>query len=134
MKKKVLSTVLASATCLSMLAGCTSSNEGANQNANGTDAGNTQTEGGEAVSASDIKIGVIYIGDENEGYTAAHMEGIDQMQAALGISDDQVIEKTLVPEDESCTDAAEDMVDQGCNIIFIQKRIILYFWTLQKIR
>ena len=119
MKKKLLSTVLAAATCVSMLAGCGSSDgAGTDKGADNTAENTAEAEGGEALSASDIKIGVIYIGDENEGYTAAHMEGIDQMQAALGISDDQIIEKTLVPEDESCTDAAEDMVDQGCNIIF----------------
>ena len=41
---------------------------------------------GEAKSASDIKVGVIYIGDENEGYTAAHMAGIDRMMSNLGLS------------------------------------------------
>jgi len=121
MKKKFLSTVLAAATCVSMLAGCGSSNATTDEGTNteNTTADNTEAAAeGTAISASDIKIGIIYIGDENEGYTAAHMEGIDQMQAALGISDEQIIEKTLVPEDESCTDAAEDMVDQGCNIVF----------------
>ena len=45
----------------------------------------------DAAGAADIKVGVIYIGDENEGYTEAHMKGIDAMQAALGLSEDQVI-------------------------------------------
>ena len=40
-------------------------------------------EGG--VAKEDVKVGVIYIGDENEGYTAAHMAGIDEMQEALGL-------------------------------------------------
>lgn len=118
MKKKLISTVLATITCVSMLAGCGSSTGASDADSTASDNTQTEGEGSEAVSASDIKIGVIYIGDENEGYTAAHMEGIDQMQAALGISDDQIIEKTLVPEDESCTDAAEDMVDQGCDVVF----------------
>lgn len=67
---------------------------------------------------SDIKVGVIYVGDENEGYTAAHMAGIDEMAKALGIKDDQIIEKAGIPEDESCYDAAVDLADQGCDIIF----------------
>ena len=66
----------------------------------------------------DLKIGAIYIGDENEGYTAAHMAGIDEMQEALGLDDSQVIEKTLIGEDEGCYDAAADLADQGCQIIF----------------
>ena len=73
---------------------------------------------GEKTDASDIKIGVIYIGDENEGYTEAHMLGIDDMQKNLGLSDDQIIEKTNIPEDESCYDAAVDLADQGCTAIF----------------
>lgn len=78
------------------------------------------TEATEAVetAAPDIKIGVIYIGDENEGYTESHMLGIDAMMEALGLSADQVIEKTNIPEDESCYDAAVDLADSGCNVIF----------------
>lgn len=72
----------------------------------------------QAPAAPAIKVGVIYIGDENEGYTAAHMAGIDQMIENLGLSADQVIEKTNIAEDESCYDAAADLAEQGCNIIF----------------
>ena len=76
-------------------------------------------EGG--VAAEEVKVGVIYIGDENEGYTAAHMAGIDEMQAAIGLSDDQIIEKTLIGEDEKCADAAYDLADQGGQIIFANR-------------
>lgn len=70
------------------------------------------------VPVEDIKVGIIYIGDENEGYTAAHMNGIDEMIAELGLDESQVIEKTLIGEDEKCADAAYDLADQGCQIIF----------------
>ena len=72
----------------------------------------------ETVEAPAVKVGVIYIGDENEGYTAAHMDGIKQMIANLGLTEDQVIEKTTIAEDESCYDAAVDLAEQGCTIIF----------------
>ena len=72
----------------------------------------------EAIDAADMKIGVIYVGDEQEGYTLSHMHGIDGMAEALGISDDQIIEKFNIPEDESCYDAAVDLADQGCQIVF----------------
>lgn len=65
-----------------------------------------------------IKVGVIYVGDENEGYTAAHMAGIAEMAKSLGLKKEQIIEKTGIPEDESCYDAAVDLADQGCDIIF----------------
>ena len=115
--KKALSILLAMGMTVGMVAGCgdTADNSSAADNsaAASTEAG-TQA----AASAADIKVGVIYIGDENEGYTAAHMAGIDEMAANLGLSDDQIIEKTTIPEDESCYDAAVDLADQGCQIIF----------------
>ena len=70
------------------------------------------------VAKEDLKVGFIYIGDENEGYTAAHYKGAMDMKAALGLSDDQVIIKWNVPEDDTAGDAAMDLADQGCNIIF----------------
>lgn len=73
---------------------------------------------GDGVAAEDLKIGVIYIGDENEGYTSAHMKGIDEMEEALGLDDSQVIEKTLIGEDEAAYDAAADLADQGCQVVF----------------
>ena len=76
------------------------------------------SESGAGIAKEDLKIGAIYIGDENEGYTAAHMAGIDEMVENLGLDDSQVIEKTLIGEDEGCYDAAADLADQGCQIIF----------------
>ena len=55
---------------------------------------------------------------KGEGYTEAHMKGIADMKAALGLSDSQVIEKTNIPEDESAYDAAVDLAEQGCSIVF----------------
>ena len=40
-----------------------------------------------AGKAPAFKVGVIYIGDENEGYTEAHMKGIAEMKKNLGLSD-----------------------------------------------
>ena len=64
-----------------------------------------------------FKGGVIYIGDENEGYTEAHMKGVQEMKTTLGLTDAQVIEKKGIPEDEKCYDAAIDLAEQGCNYI-----------------
>ncbi len=72
----------------------------------------------EGVAATDVKVGFIFVGDENEGYTAAHYEGAKAMQEALGLTDDQIIIKWNIPEDETCYDAAVDLADQGCDIIF----------------
>ena len=102
---------MTAAMLVSMMAGCgaTGSGDSTGESSNG---------GASAGAADDFKVGVIYIGDENEGYTAAHMEGIDGMMENLGLDASQVIEKTNIPEDESAYDAAADLAEQGCDIIF----------------
>ena len=72
----------------------------------------------EGIPADQIKVGYIFVGDENEGYTAARYEGAKAMMAALGLTDDQVIIKWTIPETEACYDAAVDLAEAGCNIIF----------------
>lgn len=64
-----------------------------------------------------IKIGVILVGDENEGYTYAHIDGIKTAAANLGISDEQISWKYTVSEDATCYDAAADLADSGCNVV-----------------
>ncbi|MDD3253987.1 MAG: BMP family ABC transporter substrate-binding protein [Lachnospiraceae bacterium] len=78
----------------------------------------TAAVAGSGIAKEDLKVGFIYIGDENEGYTAAHYAGAMEMKEALGLADDQLIIKWNIPEDETCYDAAVDLADQGCNIIF----------------
>ena len=107
--KKAVSLFLTLALTVTMAVGCGSGNNA------GSTAGSTNDTGEEA--SSDLKVGVIYVGDENEGYTEAHMKGIDEMQESLGLSDDQVVEKTNIPEDETCYDAAVDLAEQGCTLI-----------------
>ena len=66
-----------------------------------------------------LKIGVILIGDENEGYTFAHIDGIQKAVAALGGEEKvKVIWKYSVLEDESCAETAIDLVESGCTYIF----------------
>lgn len=75
------------------------------------------SEAGEG-DEKELKIGVILVGDENEGYTYAHIEGIKNAMKALNISDEQVTWKYSIPEDESCFEAAADLADSGCQIVF----------------
>ena len=70
-----------------------------------------------AALAADLKVGVILVGDETEGYTLAHMNGIKEAAAALGLSDSQIVWKYKVPEDQTCYDSALDCIGQGCNLI-----------------
>ena len=72
----------------------------------------------EGVSKDDIKIGFIYIGDENEGYTQAHYVGARAMQETLGLSSEQLIFKENIPETNDAYEAAVDLAENGCDIIF----------------
>jgi len=72
----------------------------------------------EGIPADQIKVGYVFIGDENEGYTAAHYEGAKGMMEALGLSEEQVVIRWDIPETEECYDAALDLADAGCNIVF----------------
>ncbi len=89
--------------------------------------GETTAEGdpaGEEASGgapADVKIGLICIHDQNSGYDVAHIDGLTAACEALGIdaSDpEQVVFKYNIAENQSCYDAAVDLAEQGCDIIF----------------
>ena len=71
-----------------------------------------------ADKGSKVKLGVILLHDENSTYDLNFINGVNDAAAALGLSEDQVIMKRNIPESQECTDAALDLVDEGCNIIF----------------
>jgi basic membrane protein A len=72
-----------------------------------------------AAAASKVKIGVILVGDETEGYTKAHMDGIEAAKKTLGLTDDQVIYMKSIPESSECYDTAEKLIQEdGCTAIF----------------
>ena len=68
--------------------------------------------------ASAVKIGLILVGDESEGYTKAHMDGIKGAAEALGIQDSQLIWKYRVDESEAVTEAGKQLITEGCTYIF----------------
>ncbi len=70
------------------------------------------------VPADKIKVGFIFIGDENEGYTYSHYKAAMEMKEALGLSDEQILIKRNTPETEAAYEAAVDLAESGCNIIF----------------
>jgi len=64
-----------------------------------------------------IKIGLICLHDENSTYDKNFIDAMKEMQKELGLSADQVIIKTNVPENNDCLVACKDLVDRGCDII-----------------
>ena len=65
----------------------------------------------------DFKVGIILVGDETEGYSAAHINGLKEAAKELGMDDSQIIWKYKVPEDSSCYESAVDLVGQGCSLV-----------------
>ena len=67
---------------------------------------------------TDFKVGVVLVGDENEGYTYSHIVGMETALANLGLDKStNAVWKYSVPEDESCYDAIVDCIDQGCQLV-----------------
>jgi basic membrane protein A len=77
-----------------------------------------KTEDGD-ITMENIKVGFIHIGDASDkGYTYNHDQGTKNMQQALGLKDEQIINKYNIPESSACDTAIRELVDAGCNIIF----------------
>ncbi len=65
-----------------------------------------------------VKVGFITLHDENSTYDLNFINGAKEAIKNLGLTDADYIMKNNVPEGQECLTAAEDLVDQGCNIIF----------------
>ncbi len=79
--------------------------------------GGTENSGG-TESSDKIKVGVMLIGDENEGYSYAHIKGIQDAVKELGEDKFEVIWKFTVKENETAYNTAVDLVEQGCTYVF----------------
>ena len=66
----------------------------------------------------DFKLGVILLHDEASTYDLNFIEAVERAKEQLGLTDAQVIYKKNIPESNACYEAAADLVDEGCDIIF----------------
>ena len=114
--KKILALLLCVLMVAALFVGCQKAPEEAATEAPATEA---PKDGGETPAASDIKIGAVLVGDENEGYTLAHINGLKEAAKNLGLSEtDNFVWKYAIGEDETCKTAIEDCINQGCTLIF----------------
>ena len=67
---------------------------------------------------NDFKVGLICLHDKNSTYDKNFIEAMEDAQATLGLSDEQVVIVTGIPEDNSCYEKAKELAQQGCDIIF----------------
>lgn len=71
------------------------------------------------VAKEDLKIGFIFIGDVTDGgYNTAHYNGLIKACDKLGISEDQILIKTNIPEDGSVETAARELIEAGVQVLF----------------
>lgn len=98
--KKVLALLLA-AMMVFAFAGCTKTDETAVEE-----------------TTSDVKIGFIFLHDENSTYDKNFMDAANAAKEALGLTDEQVMFKVNIPEGNECYEAAAELVEAGCNIVF----------------
>ena len=71
-----------------------------------------------AAAGDDIKVGFIFLHDENSTYDKNFIDAAKAAQKNLGLRDDQVIMVTGIPEGAECYEAAKSLVADGCNVIF----------------
>ena len=68
---------------------------------------------------SKVKVGFITLHDENSTYDKNFIDAAKEACANLGlVENEDYFIKTNVGETEQCAEAAADLVDKGCNIIF----------------
>ncbi len=65
-----------------------------------------------------FKIGFICLHDEKSTYDLNFLNAANAVKEALALTDEQVIIKTNIPEGNECYEAAKDLANQGCNIVF----------------
>lgn len=107
MFKKLLSITLAALMVLSFAAvftGCGSDN---------SSSGSSGESSGK--SAESLKFGFIYLHDENSTYDNNFLTAAKEACEKMGV---EMINKTNIDESDACKEAALDLVDQGCDIIF----------------
>lgn len=102
------------AVMLSTLVACGSSNVPEAASAGAA----SQDEAAEATDMSNMKVGFIFLHDENATYDLNFINAAKEATENLGIPSDNVVIKTNVPEGQECYDTAAELADSGCSYVF----------------
>ena len=68
-----------------------------------------------SAEAAEVKVGFIFLHDENSTYDLNFLNSAKEACENQGV---EYILKTNIPEGQECADAAEELIDEGCNVIF----------------
>ena len=71
-----------------------------------------------AIPKSELKVGFIFLHDQNSTYDKNFMDAANQVVTELGLTADQVIFKTNIEESDACYETAKELVNAGCDLIF----------------
>jgi len=121
--KKLLASVLA-ATMLVSLCACgavsevNTSNDTTEETATATTDDVATTDDAAVVetpAAANVKVGFIFLYDENSTYDLNFINGAKEACEAAGV---EYVFKTGIPEGQECYDAAAELADSGCDIVF----------------
>ncbi len=126
MKKKLVSLLAAMSLGAAALAGCGSSSSADTQAAADStetaEAASTEETAAEEASteetasaAAGMKVGFIFLHDENSTYDLNFMNAAKEACDKLGV---EMISKTNIPEGQEAYDAACELADAGCSFIF----------------
>jgi len=63
-------------------------------------------------------VGFICLHDENSTYDKNFIDAALAVKAELGLTDEQVIIKTQIPEGNECYEAAKELANLGCDVVF----------------
>ena len=115
--KKFVALLLALAMVFALCA-CGNSNSAAPKQddaAESSQPSDTASENQSAADLSALKVGFIFLHDENSTYDLNFMNAAKEACETLGV---ESVFKTNIPEDQSCYEAAAELADAGCNIVF----------------
>ena len=75
----------------------------------------TESAAAETKDASGMKVGFIFLHDENSTYDNNFIVGAKAACEKLGV---EYVGKTNIPESNECYEAAADLADSGCSLVF----------------
>ena len=115
--KKIIALLMALCMVFALCA-CGGSKAPAATEAPAAEAPAAEAPAAEANPMADVKLGFIFLHDENSTYDLNFMNAAKEACANLGLTEDQYIFRTNIPESEECYEAACELADEGCDVIF----------------
>ncbi|MCR5403852.1 MAG: BMP family ABC transporter substrate-binding protein [Butyrivibrio sp.] len=116
--KKVVSAVLAASMVMGLCAcGSSQGTRSADTTAATNEAADQASadEAAQSKAASDVKVGFIFLHDENSTYDLNFINAAQEACSAAGV---EYLLKTNIPEGQECYEAACELADAGCDIVF----------------